>query len=117
MAGAHFLLLAFPCLADEFVEEFVVGEVGASQLGAVAGEFLLKGLNGVHAECLSGLDLEFEVDEQLHVFVQCGLGDDAVAVVFEENVLKIGEGNGFLTNGQNGRVLGLDRCSGERCRY
>ena len=40
VAGAHFLLLAFPGLAHEFIEQFVVGEVGASQLGAVAGEFL-----------------------------------------------------------------------------
>ena len=105
VARTYLLLLAFPCLAHEFIEQIVVGEVGASQLGAVAGEFLLKGLHGVHAERLCGLDLEFEVDEQLHVFVQCGLGDDAVAVVFEENVLKIGERNGILSNGKDGFFL------------
>ena len=27
-------------------------------------------------------------------------------------MLKIGEGNGFLTNGQNRLVLGVDRCGG-----
>jgi hypothetical protein len=51
------------------------------------------------------LNLEFEIDEQLHVLVQGSNGDYTVSVVFEEYVLEIGCTDGFVTDGKNGRFI------------
>ena len=106
MGGANFLKGAVIGLGDEGVQEFVVDQIRAGKLFAVSGQFVHEGRGGVHTKVFRRLDLQFEIDEQLHVFIEALCRDDTVAVVLLKNVREVFCGHGLTGNVQDG--LGLN---------
>ena len=113
VGGADFLEGAVIGLLNEGVEQRVVDEVGAGQLGAVSGELRDEGGGGVHAEVFGGLDLQLEVDEQLHVLIERLGRHDAVAVVLLEDVGEVIGAHGFPGHGHHGLGVGEGKEDGQ----
>ena len=78
---------------------------------AVAGQFAHERGGRVHAEVFGSLNLELEVNEELHVLIEARWGDEAVPVVLLEDVGEIVRGHGFTGHRHDG--LGLGSGQGE----
>ena len=89
MGGADFLEGPVIGLGDQFIQQLIVHEVRTGELLSVAGQLVHEGGGRIHAKVLGRFDLEFEVDEQLHVLVEALIRDEAVAVVLLEDVGEI----------------------------
>ena len=116
MGGPHFFEGAVVGFGDEGIQEFVVHQIRARKLLAVTGKLIDKGGGGIHPKVLRGLDLQLEIDEQLHVVIEAFGRDEAVAVVLLENVRKVLCRDGFTGNGQDGLSVNGSRSSADKNR-
>ena len=111
--GAHLFQGAVVRFLHQGVEQLVVDEVGAGELGAVSRQLGHEGSGGVHAEVFGSLHLEFEVNEELHVRIE-GFGrHDAVAVVLLEDVGEVVGAHSFSGDGDHGLGVGEGQEGGE----
>ena len=78
---------------------------------AVTGKLIDKGRGRIHPKVFRGLDLQLEIDEQLHVVIQALSRDEAVAVVFLEDVREVLCGHRLAGNVQHGLCLSVSCCS------
>ena len=101
---------------DEGVQEFVVHQIRAGKLLAVTGQLIDEGRGGVHTKVFRGLDLQLEIDEQLHVVIEALCRDETVAVVLLENVREVLCGHGLTGNGQDGLSVNGSRSSAGKNR-
>ena len=111
VGGADLLEGAVVGLADHGVEQVVVDEIGTGKLLAVAGQFAHERGGRVHTEVFGSLNLELEVNEELHVLIEARWGDEAVPVVLLEDGGEIVRGHGFTGHRHDG--LGLGSGQGE----
>ncbi len=108
---AHFSLFPVERFLDQTIQHLRVRQIRTGQLLPVPVQLALERGGRVHAARFRLEDLELEVDEQFHVFVEALLGDGRVAVVLEEDVLEVGSGDGFVAYGEYGLALSPADCT------
>ena len=100
MGSPDVLQLALIGLFYEFFTDFIVCEIGLSQLLAIAIQLFLEIRIGVKAHSIGFHDFHAEVDEQIKIFIHRFLFDDvAFQIVLGINIGKLLHCNFLVTDG------------------
>ena len=106
VTGTHLHAFSLKSFFHQRVQQFAIHEIGACQLGAVPRKLFLERACSVHAQSFRLENLQFEIDEQLHVFVERFDRVHAVSVVFAVDVLKISQRHQFAAHFEDVTFLG-----------